>query len=179
MQDADSIFTCELHSLSEVNTMIVGPVKYMYVTNACETGLPTRHIIMHQVLYIVQRYPMKRVTCTLYSIMVCLVIPILSLLLIIQSLYSLSKLQILLELVNIRVKETIILPRSKTYSSSLFEQNLFNFIIPLHVLRPVPVPIYVYVRVHSWLGLMASELKNPTREKTYFHATNSSAPVLY
>ena len=41
--------------------------------------------------------PMKRVTCTLYStwcIMMCLVIPILSLLLFIQSLYSLSKLQI-------------------------------------------------------------------------------------
>ena len=40
---------------------------------------------------------MKRVTCTLYStwcIMICLVIPILSLLLFIQSLYSLSKLQI-------------------------------------------------------------------------------------
>ena len=40
---------------------------------------------------------MKRVTCTLYStwcIMICLVISILSLLLFIQSLYSLSKLQL-------------------------------------------------------------------------------------
>ena len=39
---------------------------------------------------------MKRVTCTLYNtwcIMICLVIPILSLLLCVQSLYSLSKLQ--------------------------------------------------------------------------------------
>ena len=47
----------------------------------------TSHIMMHQVLYIVQ----KRVTCTLYStwcIMICLVILILSLLLFIQSLYS-------------------------------------------------------------------------------------------
>ena len=45
---------------------------------------------MHQV-------PMKRVTCIVYStwcIMICLVIPILSLLLFIQSLYSLSKLQV-------------------------------------------------------------------------------------
>ena len=43
---------------------------------------------------------MKRVTCTLYStwcIMICLVIPILSLLLFIQSLYSLSKLHLLVE----------------------------------------------------------------------------------
>ena len=42
---------------------------------------------------------MKRVTCTLYSswcIIICLVIPILSLLLFIQSLYSLFKLQIYL-----------------------------------------------------------------------------------
>ena len=53
----------------------------------------TRHIMMHQVCM----SPSSLGNCTIYStwcIMICLVIPILSLLLFIQSLYSLSKLQI-------------------------------------------------------------------------------------
>ena len=111
----------------------------------------TRHIMMHQVLYIVHVAQLQRVTCTLYStwcIMICLVILILSLLLLIQSLYSLSKLHLLvsclfllllvitldIEHLNIgtskhqkwRVNETIILPRSKIYSTSLFHCMCFN-----------------------------------------------------
>ena len=111
--------------------------------------------------------------CTIYStwcIMICLVILILSLLLFIQSLYSLSKLHllvsypfllllvitldiehliiiiILLGLVNIRS----ILPRSN------------NFTVPLHVLQPAPVLMHVHL--HSWLELMTSEPKGLTKK---------------
>ena len=76
---------------------------------------------------------------------------------------------ILFGLVNIRVND---------YTSQ--KQNLCNFTVALHVLQQAPVLIHVHL--HSWLGLMTSELKgltkNPPREKTYFYATNSSAPVL-
>ena len=54
----------------------------------------TRHIMMHQVLYIVQLPNEEGDMHSTWCIMICLVIPILSLLLFIQSLYSLSKLQI-------------------------------------------------------------------------------------
>ena len=65
---------------------------------------------------------------------------------------------ILLGLVNIRSKGLI-----NNYTSQV--QNLFNFIVPLHVLLPEPVPIYVHVHLHtcSWLALMTSELKGLTR----------------
>ena len=114
--------------------------------------------------------------------MICLVILILSLLLFIQSLYSLSKLlslvlfllllvitldiehlntyhyNILLGLVNIRSKGLM-----KQYYTSQ-EQNLFNFTVALHVLQPAPVLIHVHLR--SWLGLMTSELKGLTKKSS-------------
>ena len=153
--------------------------------------------------------------------MICLVIPILSLLLFIQSLYSLSKLLIYLSLVFFccfyltlehlnTYHYNILLELANIRSKGLTKQlylPLFKFIVTLHVLRPEPVPIYIYVHIHSWLGLMTLEpkglrnpprektyfhvtnlglmtlepkgLRNPPREKTYFHVTNLSAPVLY
>ena len=38
-------------------------------------------------------------------------------------------------------------------------QNLFKFIVPLHVLQPASVPIHIiYVHLHSWLELITSGL---------------------
>ena len=42
------------------------------------------------------------------------------------------------------------------------EQNLFNFTVTLHVLQPAPILIHVHL--HSWLGLMTSELKGLTKK---------------
>ena len=59
------------------------------------------------------------------------------------------------------------------------EQNLFNFTVALHVLQPAPVLILVHL--HSWLGLMTSELKGLMKKSSQgetYYATNSSAPVL-
>ena len=119
--------------------------------------------------------------CTIYStscIMIYLVIPILSL---IQSLYSLSKLQfffIYLSLVlfllllvitldiehlntcTIIIYNTIGTSKHQKYVKDKYtsqEQNLFNFTVPLHVLQQAPVLIHVHL--HSWLGLMTSEPK--------------------
>ena len=117
--------------------------------------------------------------CTIYStwcIMICLVIPILSLLLFIQSLYSLSKfiylslalfllLLVILTLDIIpttigtskhQVNEAIILslPRSETYSTSLFHRMCSN------------QHLYIHVHLHSWLGLMTSEPKGLTKKSS-------------
>ena len=64
---------------------------------------------------------MKRVTCTLYStwcIMICLVIPILSLLLFIQSLYSLSK------LLHLLVYIKCLRPHYKSYKPEVWKTYL-------------------------------------------------------
>ena len=89
----------------------------------------TRHIMMYQVIYILCSCSMKRVACTLYTcstwcIMICLVIPILSLLVFIQSLYSLCKLHLLVELLlcisskerveTVRKKSRPIIPRGQS-----------------------------------------------------------------
>ena len=82
--------------------------------------------------------------------MICLVIPILSLLLFIQSLYSLSKLQIffiylslVLFLLLLVILTLVIIPTtigtSKRSNYTSQERNLFNFIVPPHVLQPAPV----------------------------------------
>ena len=116
--------------------------------------------------------------CTIYSTWCSLVIPILSLLLFIQSLYSLSKLLfiylslvlflLLLVILTLdiipttigtskhQVNEAIILslPRSETYSTSLFHRMCFN------------QHLYIHVHLHTWLGLMTSEPKGLTKKSS-------------
>ena len=111
--------------------------------------------------------------CAIYStwcIMICPVIPILSLLLLIQSQYSLSKLlhlllscPFLVITLDIEHLPTIILVNIR--SKGLMKQFYFPgakpiqlHCVPLHVLRPEHVPICIHVHLHSWLGLMTERV---------------------
>ena len=53
--------------------------------------------------------------------------------------------------------EHLTIGTSKRQKYTSQEQNLFNFTVPLHVLQPAPVLMHVHL--HSWLGLMTSEMK--------------------
>ena len=52
----------------------------------------------------------------------------------------------------VNVNEAIILPRSETYSTSLFHRMCFD------------QHLYIHVHLHSWLGLITSEPKGLTKK---------------
>ena len=104
--------------------------------------------------------------CSTWCIMICLVIPILSLLLFIQSLYSLSYLSLVLFLLLLVIITLDIIPTtigtSKRSNYTSQELNLFNFIVPPHVLRPAPV----HTCTLTCLGLITSEPKGLTTKSS-------------
>ena len=106
------------------------------------------------------------------------------LLLLIQSLYSLSKLQFYLSLLLFLVI-TLDIEHRNTYhynvllglvnirSKGLTKHLYFpGAKVPLHVLRPASVLIYIHIHLHSWLGLMTTEpkglMKNSSQGENLF-----------
>ena len=113
---------------------------------------------------------------TIYStwcIMICLVITILSLLLFIQSLYSLSKLFIYLSLVLFLLLLVIItldiIPT--TIGTSKHQVNKAIYFpgakpIQLHCSTACASTSTIHVHLHSWLGLITSEPKGLTKKSS-------------
>ena len=109
--------------------------------------------------YIVCMSPSSLGNCTIYStwcIMICLVIPILSLLLFIQSLYSLSKLHCCRR-PNLYTLQRLVVFRSESVNETIVlhyvshEQNLLFHCVCVRFFKHhfvLYIPMYIYVRVH-------------------------------